>query len=169
MAPPYCTVDDIQNILPDNVVIGDSLMTKNVTVLRTDVERWIEFSESIVNSKLVNIYRIPLIPIRVPDFTVDPVTFTERYPDPIPIVCARLAAGHLFDEIVNAQQDPNISEWGKNQRALAHDILVDIMSGITTLRGQVRDGYRFVPNEIYDDARVSRPGEMGRNQRGAGS
>lgn len=166
---PYCTVDDVQNILPDNLVIGTNLMDKGTAVLRDDVDRWIEFAETVINSSLVNIYRIPLLQAKYSDFTTNPVEVTQRYPDPIPIICARLAAGHLYDEVSNANQEPDVSEWGKNQRALAHDLLMRVQSGHIRLKGQPMEGYRFVPKETYDDPRLSRPNEMSINQRGPGT
>lgn len=165
----YCTVDDVQLILPDEHVIGTSLAEENTVVLSSDVIRWIQYASSIIDSNINTIYRVPLIPYKEPDFSQDPVTFTSKYPDPIPLVCARLAAGHIYDEIIMAEQSPNVSEWGKNQRLMAHDILRDIRSGLTRLRNQPIINFRFVRGSLYDDPRVSRPGEFPPTQKQAGT
>ena len=52
------------------------------------------------------------------------------------------------------QQEPNVSEWGKNQRALAFDDLRNIQAGVIQLRGQVRTGMRFARMELFDPGRV---------------
>lgn len=164
----YCTVDDIQLILPDGHVIGTNLSDENVTVLSADVSDWILFASSTIDSYLSGIYRVPLVQYKEPDFSANPITFTAKYPDPIPLVCARLAASHIYDEVIMSQQSPNISEWGKNNRALAFDTMRDIQSGLIKLRNQPITNFRFVRGSLYDEPRISRPRELPPTQRQAG-
>lgn len=159
--PQYCSISEVQLTLPDNIVIGDNLQERNVTILREDVDQWITFASEEIDSYLNTVYRVPLIRVKKPvNFGDTPIVYSNRYPDPIPLICARLTVGFLYDEIVNAQQEPNISDWGKNQRALAHDDLRSIQSGVIKLQGQVLKGYRFKRADLLDSARVPRPGEM---------
>lgn len=165
----YCEIEDVQAILPAEHTIGTNLSDSNVNVLEADVDKWITFASSIIDSELSTIYRIPLIPYKQPDFTVDPITFEEIYPDPIPLICARLVAASIYDEIMMSQQSPNVSDWGKNQRSLAYDSLRDIRSGLVKLRNQPIINYRFVRGTLYDDPRASRKGEFTPTQRQAGT
>lgn len=163
----YCTLDDVQTILPNKIVIGTNLTETNVNILEDDVNFFIDQSAGIIDSYLSTIYHIPLRQIKVPDY--ENGTFaTAAYPNIIITINARLAAGKLYDEVISAGQEPNVSEWGKNQRALAFDDLTQIQSGAIFLRGQVYTGKRFVRHELHDMPRVPRAGEFQVNSRNAG-
>jgi len=164
----YCTIQDVQNILPDGVVIGTNLLDENVNVLESDVEYYIENTAGIIDSGLDTIYRVPLIKYKEPDFSVDPIVFDEKYPIPIVLINAELAASYIYDNIIMAQQEPNESQWGFNKRALAMDKIKEIQSGIIVLKNQVFKGYRFARRTVFDDPRLSRPGEFPPPQRQAG-
>ena len=164
----YCTVDDVQIVLPDGITIGTNLLEDNINVLQVDVEYYIIKTAEIIDSELGTIYRVPLIPFKEPDFTANPIAFTEKYPAPIILINAELAASYVYDDIVMAQQEPNESQWGFNKRALAMDKLKEIQSGIIVLRNQVFKGFRFCRRSLYDDPRISRPGEFPPPQRQAG-
>ena len=163
----YCTVDDIQTILPNKVVIGTNLTERNVNILQSDVEFYMEEAAGIIDSYLSSIYHTPLRMVKIPDYSTgtlsDPV-----YPNPIPLINARLSAAKIYDEVISAGQEPNVSEWGKNQRSLAFDDLAQIQSGSIFIRGQVYTGKRFVRHELHDMPRVPRPGEFPINNRSAG-
>ncbi len=150
----YCTIEDVQNILPKKVIIGTNLLKQDVNVTQEQAEFFIEQASGIVDSSISTIYRIPLIQYKEPDFSQNPVTFTSVYPPPISLITARLAASYLYDKIIMAQQEPNVSDWGKNQRSLAYDDLTSIQSGIIQLKGQVFTGLRFVPQELFDPSRA---------------
>lgn len=168
----YASIADVQSILPDNIVIGTNALEDNVSILETDVTSFIEFATEIINSNLRNIYRVPLMRVKSIDFTTAPTSssdFNSDFPSPIRLLCTRLAAGHLYDELINANQEPNIVDWGKNQRALAYDQLRNIQSGAITLKGQEYTGHRFIRKELLDDPRLSRPGEFPTHQRSAGT
>ena len=152
----YCTLTDVQNILPDNIILGDSLTTTNVNYLNSAATAMIEYSSSLIDNDLNAIYRIPLIKFKKPDFSASPITFEELYPDPLPLICARLTASFIYDQTAMARQEPDVSEWGKNQRALAEEDLSLIKSGVTILIGQVYTGMRFVRQELMNMPRVPR-------------
>jgi len=150
----YCTVDDLQNILPNRVVIGSNLQAKNVNVTTARVTEMIQYAAGIIDSYLSTVYRIPLVKYKEADFSVVPVTFTEVYPPPIILINARLAAANIYDHVMMAGQSPGVSEWGSNQRALAFDDLRETQSGISQLRGQDMMGLRFVRQNLLDASRA---------------
>ncbi len=158
--PVYCDFEDIQNILPDNIVIGTNLMEENVSILESDVQQWMEYASNVIDAELRTIYRTPLIQTKTLDYTSSTPEIVQDWPVPIRIICARIAVGHIYEELVSSDQEPNVSEYGQNMRALAYDELARIQSGILTLKGQIYTGHRFVRKELLDDPRVSRPGEM---------
>jgi len=151
----YCTVDNIQDILPKNILIGTNINTGAINVTTDRATYWIQQVASIIDGYLSPIYRIPLIKYKEPDFSQDPVTFVEIYPNPVPLINTRLAAANLYDHIMMAEQSPNISDWGKNQRALAFDDIAKIQNGIIQLKNQVLIGWRFVRAELLDHSRIS--------------
>jgi hypothetical protein len=161
----YCNLIDIQNILPDNIIIGTNLLADNVSILESDVNLWITYSSDIIDSELRGIYRTPLIMTKTLDYTSSNPTIVEDWPVPIRIICARITVGHIYEELVASDQEPNVSEYGGNVRSLGYDQLAKIQSGIYTLQGQIYNGHRFVRKTLLDDPRVSRPGEMAVPQR----
>ena len=46
----YCSIEDLQSILPDNIVIGTNLLEDNVSVLESDADYWITFASSLIDS-----------------------------------------------------------------------------------------------------------------------
>lgn len=152
--PAYCTVDDVKMILPKTIVIGDNVQKDGANITTTRVQYLIEEMATQIDSYLTSFYRTPLIKYKEPDFAASPITFTEKYPSPIVLMNARLTAGNIFDTIFMAQQEPNISEWGKNNRALAFDDLKLIQSGQIQLKGQVFHGMRFVYQGLLDPPRA---------------
>lgn len=167
----YCTLERLRGILPGEIVLGANLLDRNVNFLESDAQEEIENASSIIDSYLTTIYRVPLIKWKKPTFADEPPddeSENEIYPPPIPLVCARFAASIIYDKVVMANQEPNVSEWGKNIRSLAFDDMFQIQSGIIVLPGQVYTGKRFVRRSLHDDPRTSRPGEMTFTRRGAG-
>ena len=73
-----------------------------------------------------------------------------EYPDPVPLICARLASSYAFDQLFSAEQAPNISEYGKEQRRLAANAIDSILSGAVLLFGQDHTGKRFVRGSLFD-------------------
>lgn len=163
----YCTLQDVKDILPNKVILGTNLQEKNVNMLESRAQYLIDTASTIIDSYLSGVYVIPLRKYKKPDFE-NGTFFTATYPDPIPLANARLAAAAIYDEIAMAGQTPNVSEWGKNQRALAFDDLTQVQSGTITLLGQLFNGKRFVRHELHDNPRVPRPNEFQVNKRAAG-
>lgn len=73
-----------------------------------------------------------------------------RYPDPIPVISARLAAAYLYDKHFAAQVDGNRSEFGKQLRADAWNDMDQIMAGTIALG--VADANQFVGRRYYNHA-----------------
>lgn len=164
----YCTVNDVRQILPDQVNVGTDKTQPRINVSVTEVENWIEFASDEIESYLSTYMKTPLSQYKEPDFSVTPITFTEKYPPPIPLICARIAAGHIYDEVMMAQQEPNISEWGKNQRSWGYENLERMKAGQILLRGQEFIGMRFVRQELRDSPRMPWPDAMQTPNRGSG-
>lgn len=77
------------------------------------------------------------------------------YPDPVPLVCARMAVATIIDKLFVAEQDPDISQYGKSQRTLASNSLDEIMAGGIRLNGQDFVGRRFVRITLRDTMNTS--------------
>jgi len=73
-----------------------------------------------------------------------------RYPEPIPVITARMACSYVLDRLFVAQQSPDVSRYGATQRNLASNEMDDILSGETRLFGQEHSGRRFVRGTLFD-------------------
>jgi hypothetical protein len=73
-----------------------------------------------------------------------------KFPDPIPLITARLAVGLAFDKLFNAEQAPDISKYGEEQRKEAKNSIDSILSGTVLLFGQELTGRRFVRGSLFD-------------------
>lgn len=73
-----------------------------------------------------------------------------KVPDPIPLITARLAVSYAFDELYSADQSPNISGYGKEQRNLANNAIDNLLSGDIYLFGQEHTGRRFIRGTLID-------------------
>lgn len=169
--PSYCTIDDVRNIVPKNIVIGTNLMKGGTVVLESQVESWISDMGGVIDGYISSFYRIPLKKYKEPNWEQYPITFTEFYPPPIPLINARLTSAMIYDHIIMANQEPNVSEWGKNIRSLAFDDLAEIQSGLIQLKNQEMIGRRFVRQELFDASRAPLHSNMSvqPNSRNAGA
>ena len=77
------------------------------------------------------------------------------YPDPIPLVCARIAVASIIDKQFVAEQNPDVSNYGKSQRTLASNALDELMAGTIRLNGQDFVGRRFVRTQVRDTMNTS--------------
>jgi len=77
------------------------------------------------------------------------------FPDPIPVACARMAVAAIIDKQFVAEQNPDVSEYGKRQRTLAAAALDEVMAGTIRLNGQEFVGRRFVRTQLRDTMSVS--------------
>ncbi len=73
-----------------------------------------------------------------------------EFPDPIPLIAARLSVSYIYDQLFAAEQAPNVSEYGKEQRRLAMNSIDSILSGSVLLFGQDHTGRRFVRGSLFD-------------------
>jgi hypothetical protein len=164
----YCTVSDVQKIVPKNVNIGTNVLRGEVNVTTDQVEFWIEETAGIIDSYISTIYRVPLVKYKEPNYEVNPVTFEETYPHPIKMINARLTSANIYDRIIMANQEPNVSEWGKNIRSIAYDDLKLIQNGVIQLKGQTCTGRRFARQELHDPPRAPMHSDMQNPQRAPG-
>jgi len=110
--------------------------------------------------------------ISMTSFVVDSVnsTYTPdvtkvsiiEYPDPVPLITARLACSFLLDRLYTSEQSPDVSNYGKTQRNIARDAMDDILSGEVLLFGQEHTGRRFIRGSLLDA--YSSPAEVQKGQ-----
>jgi hypothetical protein len=163
----YCTIEDVRTIVPKSIIIGPQL-TDGVNVLESTVLYLIEEQAGIIDAHLSALYRTPLVKYKEPDYSQNPVSFAELFPPPLVMLNARFAAAHMFEKLAMSQQEPDVTEWGKNNRALAFDDLKMIQAGTIQLKGQERVGLRFVRQEVMDPSRVPSRESIQPPQRQAG-
>ena len=77
------------------------------------------------------------------------------FPDPIPLVCARMAVAAIIDKQFVAEQNPDVSNYGKAQRTQAAAAMDEIMAGAIRLNGQEFVGRRFVRTQLWDTHKTS--------------
>lgn len=73
-----------------------------------------------------------------------------KFPDPIPLITARLAVSYAFDPLFSSEQSPDVSQYGVNQRKLALNGIDGILTGTVLLFGQDHTGRRFVRGSLLD-------------------
>ena len=73
-----------------------------------------------------------------------------EYPDPIPIIAARLACSFILDRLFVSEQSPDVSSYGRTQRNLARNAMDDILAGEILLFGREHTGRRFVRGTLLD-------------------
>ena len=84
------------------------------------------------------------------DYDADSVVSILEYPDPVPLACARLAVSYAYDQLFVAEQSPDVSAYGKEQRRLAMNGLDSILSGSIILIGQEHVTKRFARMSLFD-------------------
>ena len=86
------------------------------------------------------------------------------YPDPIPLISARIAAGNLYDKYFMSQSEPGKSDYGRLMREEAHQSLMEILEGTVILHGQHRIGGTgfYNPNIVREYGKINVP-EIKRN------
>ena len=217
---PYCTVQDLRNVLPAKVTIGDTNIgtpqpgrtsTTRSNLSPNESLKYINYAQQYIDSKLRPFYSCPLrrtksfetetlsnispgtsVSVTVndsgpfirgdivrlqnkssmetatvastPDITtvnLESVTGSYtvadaskisivEFPDPIPVVAARLACSFILDRLFVAEQSPDVSNYGENQRNLARNDMDDILTGETLLFGQEHTGRRFIRGSLFD-------------------
>lgn len=76
-------------------------------------------------------------------------------PEPIPLICARMAVAAIIDKQFVSEQNPDVSNYGKSQRTLASNDLDEIVAGSIRLNGQDFVGRRFVRMSLRDTHNTS--------------
>lgn len=79
----------------------------------------------------------------------DKVSILE-FPDPIRVTTARFAVSFMLDKLWVAEQEPDVSNYGKTQRNMARDAVDSILSGEIKLFGQEHTGRRFIRGSLID-------------------
>jgi len=82
-----------------------------------------------------------------------------KYPEPITLTSARLAAANIYDKYFMSQTSPSKSEYGEYLRKLARVDINNILNGRSILHGQQRTGRRFYSSNLVD--RYGLPGNIG--------
>ena len=88
--------------------------------------------------------------------TTNPLSFFTRaarvirvkYPDPIPLISARLATANIYEKYFAAQSEPNESEFGKFLRKLARQEINNILNGRIRLHGEQPIANRWINGNI---------------------
>ena len=73
-----------------------------------------------------------------------------EFPDPIPLICARLAASYIYDQLFSAEQAPDVSNYGIEQRKLAARSMDSVLDGTIRLFGQEHTGRRYIRGSLLD-------------------
>ena len=98
------------------------------------------------------------------NLTVNPVVNLIEYPDPIPVICAQIAIGMMFDKIFSAEQSPDVSSFGKTQRTAASNAIDDILQGVIRLEGQEQTARRFHRLSLRDTMSTTTEIQHGRDK-----
>jgi len=83
-------------------------------------------------------------------YDADSLVSILEYPDPIPFITARLAASYVYDRLFAAEQSPDVSNYGNEQRKRAMLGMDSILSGTVILMGQEHVTKRFARMSIFD-------------------
>lgn len=118
---------------------GQIIRLQGKYAMETDEIKSVKNMQTLIISQVKNDYSIEGGKISVLEF-----------PDPIPVLAARLAISYAFDQLFSAEQSPNISEYGKEQRRLAGNDMDSILSGTIFLFGQDHTGKRFARGSLFD-------------------
>ena len=230
----YCTINDLSNILPDNILIGDRNIgtpvpggpTGRSNISTDDAKLYIRYAGQYLDGRLRPFYACPLrrtksyetelltnvgsgsdvtIAVRdsgafTPGLALDTSSSTDQvqdsgnmvriqdkygyetswvtevpnlttiivsqvqgnyevtsgkisvleYPDPVPLIIARMACSYIIDRFFSAEQSPDVSTYGKTQRNLARAAIEDILNGSILLFGQEHTGRRFLRGSLFD-------------------
>ena len=143
MARRYCTVGNIESIMPVNIFsIGSSLTD---TINNTEINNIIELVTIEIESKLASFYEIPLRLVKIGDTT------DTEYPPPIPYVCARKSMAVIYDRYYASTAGS--SDASGYVQALSDDAeqqFLMILDGRRRLLGQRLIGRRFCRQTLYE-------------------
>jgi hypothetical protein len=137
-ADTYVIVNDATIFTEDDIVlIRDSVNFQEMQVAAYTTATKLSFTTPLTSGYSSLDTRIELI----------------KYPEPIPLVSAKLAAAHLYDHHYAAQAEGNESNFGKELRKNAHNTLNLILGGAIMLKIPDANnfvGRRFANGSLYD-------------------
>jgi hypothetical protein len=84
------------------------------------------------------------------------------YPEPVTKMTASFALSFIYDKLFTTDGSPDVSNFGKTMRNNSREMLEDIITGVTRLKGQQYVGRRFVRQQLFDG--VKTPVEYSRGQ-----
>jgi len=128
------------------VVVHDSGQFAEGQMIR--VQNKVEYEETTVSS-IPNLTQVILTKL-VRGYDADSLISNLEYPDPVPLITARLAASYSYDRLFAAEQAPDVSNYGKEQRKLATFSIDSILTGTVILMGQEHVTKRFARMSLYD-------------------
>jgi hypothetical protein len=148
MSRKYCTVDNVKQYLPQNIIIEGQNPDPNPfnpspeTLPSINIEFFIEQACIEIDSALATIYDVPLKKI---NFGGD-----VQYPPPVPSIAALLASQMIWEQRLQGT-DSQRSESQKEREKWAHDELTMIQNGERRLMAQrATRGNRYVRNTALD-------------------
>ena len=124
--------DDTRFIEGDVILIRDDTNFQQLTISSITDENTVVVSLPITNSYLAVSATIERI----------------KYPDPIPLVSAKLAASMLYDKHFAAQVEGNASKYGTELKKAAFNDLNMVLSGIVRL--DIADADDFMGRRFYN-------------------
>ena len=214
----YCTVQNVINILPENVTVGDqnigtpspgSSNSNRSKITSNTITEFIKLAQQEVDARLRPMYVCPLRRIKIHEtglknnvlsgsdirivvhdsgafakgqsirlqndynfeettiksidnlnyfivnslsssYDADSLVAILEYPDPVPFITARLAASYAYDRLFAAEQSPDVSNYGNEQRKRAMLGIDSILSGTVILMGQEHMTKRFARMSLFD-------------------
>ncbi|MBS1722341.1 MAG: DUF1320 family protein [Armatimonadetes bacterium] len=142
----YCQIEDVKVYLPNNIVVeGDNATPDpynpepaNLTVI--NIEFFIQQATQRINALIRTVYDVPLKKINQGG--------TVAFPDPVPAVCAILAAQMVYEQkLMGAERET--SEPQKRREEWAENMMTRLQNGEVVLEGQRRTrSSRFISNTL---------------------
>jgi hypothetical protein len=146
MPRSYCSVSDVKQYLPPNVVTeGDNPVPnfRNPTpesASNIDIDFFVQQASAEIDANLATIYDVPLKQVNIGG--------DVSYPHPVPVICAILAAQMYYMQALQGS-DAQYSEAQKVRFDFAQNQLVRIQNGEIRLFGQRNlRGDRFVRSTL---------------------
>ena len=146
MPRSYCSVSDVKQYLPPNVVTeGDNPVPnfRNPTpesASNIDIDFFIQQASAEIDANLATIYDVPLKQVNMGG--------DVSYPHPVPVICAILSAQMYYMQALQGS-DAQYSEAQKVRFDFAQNQIVRIQNGEIRLFGQRNlRGDRFVSSTL---------------------
>ena len=112
------------------------------------IQNTCDYEETTVSS-IPNLNQI-IVTNLVRGYDADSLVSVLEYPDPVPLITARLAASYVYDRLFAAEQSPDVSKYGEEQRKLAMFSIDSILTGTVILMGQEHVTKRFARMSLFD-------------------